>query len=142
MAKVKIDASRAFQKLRKLTQLVDRASQKSIEQIVEIGKLAAKQYVPKDTQQTYEAIQGKTYKYGGGWKGKVYVEMHTRTESSLTTTDVAYLIANPGKKRNGHIIPPDHIQTGSTRFMAISRDWMNRRKAGIAQGNFRTIQLR
>lgn len=143
VSNIVVDTRGAFRKLLQAQKAIDSAGTATVQELVEFGKQYARQYVPKYSYQTYNSISGKYSKYRGGITGTIYIENTARDEDpELTTVDVAWMIQNPGKKRKGRSIPSGWVRSGSTRFMSIAREAIERRKITVAEGNFKQIKIR
>lgn len=130
MAKVTVNSSKAFAKLNKEVRRIKKAGTATVQELVDIGKSYAKQYVPKHTRQTYEAIKGRVKPQADGTKGAVFIEMKQRSGDTRTTHDVAKFMAE-GKPT------PGHYKTGNPKFMANTRLYLNRIKKQIGNKNIK-----
>jgi len=143
MAKVTVNASGAFRKILKTTKKIDQASTATVTDLLDLGKDVARQYVPKFSRQTYEAISKSQGKTKDGPSGKVFIKSRQRDRNpNLTTVDVAKMLADPANRVKGHNIPANWIRSGSRNFMSITKNWLNRRKIMVAEGNFKQVKIK
>lgn len=127
-----VDTRGAFKKLNAEVRRIKKAGTATVQELVDIGKAYAKQYVPKYTHQTYNAIRGRVEPQADGTKGAVFIELKKRSGDTRTTHEVAkYMAADAwGRRTTG-------FTSGNPKFMANTRSYLNRIKKQIGNKNIK-----
>jgi len=122
------DDRKAFKKIQALEKSIIAGGKATVEELGKLGQGFAKDQVPKDTRQTFDAI---TYRVSpqanGNTNGKIYILERNRAESSKTTHDVARLMARGYVKK----------KSGDPYFMRETRNYLNRIKKQIGNKNIK-----
>ena len=134
-----VNASKAFRKMVNLRKKLVLSGRATTKQLVELGKLNAQQYVPKDTFETYDSIRGIVEpQQDGSSKGAVEIQLKARTRNpkdanrGLTTHDVAKMMAANkwGARKSG-------FTSGNPQFMNNAKKYLNRIKKQIGMKNIK-----
>ena len=131
---IAVDASRAFKKLRAEEKRIIASGRATTQELVNLGKRHARQFVPKDTFETYDAIDGKVFPQAtGNTKGQVRILLRNRVRNprdkarGKTTHDIARLMASGWVPR----------KSGDPKFMLRTRNYLNRIKKQIGNKNIK-----
>ena len=123
-----VDDAKLKQKLDAFRKRVILSGRATAEELGQLGARFAKDQVPKDTRQTWDAITYNTKPQSNGdTNGKIYIIERTRSESSKTTHDVARLMARGFVKK----------KSGDPYFMRETRNYLNRIKKQIGNKNIK-----
>jgi hypothetical protein len=118
----------AFKKIQALEKSIIAGGKATVEELGKLGQGYAKEHVPKDTRQTFDAI---TYRVSpqanGNTNGSIYILERNRSESAKTTHDVARLMARGFVEK----------KSGDPYFMLETRNYLNRIKKQIGNKNIK-----
>ena len=123
-----VDDAKLKQKLDAFRKRVILSGRATAEELGQLGARFAKDQVPKDTRQTWDAIMYKVKENSGNkTTGRVYIIEHNRSEPEKTTHDVARLMARGFVKK----------KSGDPYFMRETRNYLNRIKKQIGNKNIK-----
>lgn len=134
---VNVNTRRAQKKMRTLVKKSEQRGAKTVADLANLGKRFAKSIVPVFSGRTYRSIRKRVLRRKGGPEAKVYVyptvlkDGHNRQIQNFELVRWMHQPKNRG-----------HFRSGEPQFMYKTRDYLNKMKKKVAQGNYKNINIR
>ena len=131
-----------MQKAERIEQETQRRGNQAIQKLGDMGKSFAKSIVYYDTGFTYKSIKKKTSKAASGDYVRIYIDPEERPIDGIHRRSAGQY-PNFSLVRWSHTSPQagDRRWSGDRMFMFTTREYLEDRKARVAEGSFNNIKV-
>jgi len=137
MARVSVNARRAYKKLNAAKAKIDHASKASVMTLAKAGMYKAKSIAPHYSGYTAKLIRTRTKKLNDGYESVVLSPNSTRNDGHVRRISRFNLVRwmhTSGKAQK-------HIKSGNRQYMYETARWLRTQSGRVAKGQFNKIKF-